>query len=45
MIIPNTEESDANKDNQTKADKERPFFLRVFSSEPMDLVQMPNTIE
>jgi calpain len=39
MIIPNTEFA------QNKKEEERPFFLRVFSSEPMDLVQMPNTIE
>ena len=38
MVIPNTE-------TQSKADQERPFFLRVFSSDPIDLVQMPNTIE
>ena len=39
MIIPNTE------DTQNKKDEERPFFLRIFASEPIDLVQMPNTIE
>ena len=39
MIIPNTE------DCQDKKEMERPFFLRVFSSEPMELVQMPDTIE
>jgi hypothetical protein len=38
MVIPNTETTN-------KADQERPFFLRVFSSEPIDLVQMPNTIK
>lgn len=38
MIIPNTE-------NIGKKEEERPFFLRVFSSDPIDLVQMPNTIE
>ena len=39
MIIPNTDSS------QNKKEEERPFFLRVFSSEPIDLVQLPNTIE
>lgn len=39
MIIPNTEAS------QNKKEEERPFFLRVFSSDPIDLVQLPNTIE
>jgi len=39
MIIPNTEAS------QNKKEEERPFFLRVFASEQMDLVQLPNTIE
>jgi calpain, invertebrate len=39
MIIPNTE------DCPDKKEQERPFFLRVFSSEPMELVQMPDTIE
>jgi hypothetical protein len=32
MIIPNTEQS------QDRKEEERPFFLRVFASEPMDLV-------
>jgi hypothetical protein len=32
MIIPNTEHS------QNKKEEERPFFLRVFSSEPIELV-------
>jgi len=39
MIIPNTDAT------QNKKDEERPFFLRIFSSEPIDLVQLPNTIE
>lgn len=39
MIIPNTETT------QNKKDEERPFFLRVFSSDPIDLVQLPDTIE
>ena len=32
MIIPNTEET------QNKKEEERPFFLRIFASEPIDLV-------
>jgi calpain len=32
MIIPNTEQS------QNKKEEERPFFLRVFSSDPVDFV-------
>jgi hypothetical protein len=32
IIIPNTEAS------TNKKEEERPFFLRVFASEPMDLV-------
>lgn len=39
MIIPNTEAA------QSKSEDIRPFFLRVFSSEVIDLVQLPNTIE
>jgi len=39
MIIPNTDNT------QNKAEEQRPFFLRVFSSDPIDLVQLPNTIE
>jgi hypothetical protein len=39
MIIPNTEHY------QNKKEEERPFFLRVFSSDQIDLVQLPNTIE
>ena len=39
MIIPNTENT------QNKKDEERPFFLRVFASEQIELAQMPNTIE
>jgi len=39
MIIPNTEAS------QNKKEEERPFFLRVFASDPMEMVQLPNTIE
>jgi hypothetical protein len=40
MIIPNTEDY-----QQNKQEEERPFFLRVFSSDQIDLVQLPNTIE
>jgi len=39
MIVPNTEQT------QNKKDEERPFFLRVFSSDPIDLSQLANTIE
>jgi len=39
IVIPNTEGT------ASKKDEERPFFLRVFSSEPMELVQLPSTIE
>jgi hypothetical protein len=37
VIIPNTM-----GDAKTR---ERPFFLRIFSSEPIELVQLPPTIE
>lgn len=40
MIIPNAENYPSNK-----KEEERPFFLRMFTSEPIDLVQMPYTIE
>lgn len=39
MIIPNTEV------NNNKKSEQRPFFLRVFASDPTEVVQMPNTIE
>jgi hypothetical protein len=39
MVIPNTEVS------QNKKEEERPFYLRVFSSDPVDLCQLSNTIE
>jgi hypothetical protein len=39
MIIPNTENS------ANKKEEERPFFLRVFASDPIDLRQLPSTIE
>lgn len=39
VIIPNTEVENNRKE------EERPFFLRVFASEQVELVQLPNTIE
>lgn len=39
IIVPNTELENNRKE------EERPFFLRIFTSEPVDLVQLPNTIE
>jgi calpain len=39
IIVPNTELEGKGKE------EERNFFLRVFSSEHIDLVQLPNTIE
>ena len=39
MIIPNTDNT------PNKKDMERPFFLRIFGSEPIELVQLPSTIE
>jgi len=39
IIVPNTENESHHKN------PERPFFLRMFASEPCDLVQLPNTIE
>jgi len=38
IIVPNTV-------GESKKDDERPFFLRIFSSEDIDLVQLPETIE
>lgn len=38
IIIPNTV-------GESKKDDERPFFLRLFSSEHIELVKLPNTIE
>lgn len=38
IIIPNTEV-------ESKKDEERPFFLRIFTSEKVDLVELPKTIE
>jgi len=39
MIVPNTEAS------QNRKEEERPFYLRVFSSDPIELIQLPATIE
>ena len=38
MIIPNTEITN-------KKEGERPFYLRIFSSDPIQLTQLQNTIE
>ena len=38
IIVPNTE-------IENKKEEERPFFLRIFASEQIDVVQLPNTIE
>ena len=40
IIVPNTEIEGGNK-----KEEERPFFLRVFASEQIEVVQLPNTIE
>jgi hypothetical protein len=39
IIVPNTEVEN------NKKEEERPFFLRIFSSEQVDLAQLPNTLE
>jgi hypothetical protein len=39
IIVPNTEVEN------NKKEEERPFFLRIFSSEQIDLAQLPNTLE
>lgn len=39
IIVPNTEVENNRKE------EERPFFLRMFTSEHVDLVQLPTTIE
>ena len=39
IIVPNIE------NEPVKASEERPFFLRVFASEHIDLVELPKTIE
>jgi hypothetical protein len=39
IIVPNTELEG------NKKEEERPFFLRVFASDPLDLVQLPITEE
>jgi hypothetical protein len=38
IIVPNIESSPYNKSD------ERPFFLRLFSSDPVDMVELPQTI-
>jgi hypothetical protein len=38
IIVPNTE-------IENKKEEERPFFLRIFASEQIDVVQLPYTIE
>ena len=38
IIVPNTE-------IESKKDEERPFFLRIFTSEKVELVNLPKTIE
>jgi hypothetical protein len=38
IIVPNTEV-------ENKNEQERPFFLRIFASEQIEVVQLPNTIE
>ena len=38
IIVPNTEV-------ENRKDEERPFFLRFFASEHIEIVQLPNTIE
>ena len=38
IIVPNTEV-------ESKNEQERPFFLRIFASEHIDVVQLPQTIE
>lgn len=38
IIIPNTEV-------ENRKDEERPFFLRIFASEQIEVVQLPQTIE
>jgi len=38
IIVPNTEV-------ESKKDEERPFFLRIFTSERVELVELPKTIE
>jgi hypothetical protein len=38
IIVPNTEV-------ENKKEEERPFFLRVFASEQIEVVQLPTTLE
>ena len=39
MIVPNMESAKISKED------ERPFFLRIFASDPIELIQMQQTIE
>jgi hypothetical protein len=39
VIVPNTE------DSGNKKEEERPFFLRIFASEQIEVAQLPPTIE
>lgn len=39
IIVPNTEIEN------NKKEEERPFFLRIFTSEHVEVSQLPNTIE
>ena len=34
-----------NTEIENKKEEERPFFLRIFASEQIDVVQLPTTIE
>lgn len=43
IIVPNTEIE--GNPNFGKKEEERPFYVRVFSSDPVDLVQLPMTVE
>lgn len=38
IIVPNTL-------TESKKEEERPFFLRIFTSDPVELVELPKTIE
>ena len=38
IIVPNTE-------TENKKEEERPFFLRVFASEPIEVAMLPPTLE
>jgi len=43
MIIPNIIERQ--KERTERQDNKRTFFLRIFSSEPVEVVEMPETLE